>query len=581
MIHMIAFDGISASQGIAIGNALVYRHDTCTVQHQLCQSEEEVQSEVLLYQKASELVSQNLEHLALNTTRAEENDILEAHLLMVSDPEFSKSVVATIKEQRYKAAWAVESVSEVMIMQLQATGDALFKERIADIHDIALSLIAHMGGGTGNVGVVALDKPSIVVADMLLPSEILSMNKAKVLGICLETGGKTSHVAILAHSEGIPCVLGLVNIGESCHNGDEVGLDAISGRVYINPNPEILDHLERKKAKAEAHARILHEEAVLPAITTDNHRLLLKGNVQGMDGVHDSLESGAEGIGLFRSEFLLMQDQDFMDDKSEAEVYRSAIEAFSGKGAVTIRTLDVGGDKVVQGLGIDEANPILGWRAVRFCLERKDIFRSQLRAILRSSVYGKVQIMFPMISGAEELDDVLAFFSLVKDECRKEGIPFDEDMKVGTMIEVPSAAICADILAKKVDFFSVGTNDLIQYTIAVDRGNEKIAYLYQPLHPGVLRLLEMVVSKGHEAGIPVGMCGEMAGEAEFIPLLVGLGFDELSMSPLSLLEARRVIRAVSYADCQTLAAKVLAMDSYRDIASYLKEWNHGKTRDNE
>jgi phosphotransferase system enzyme I (PtsI) len=313
----------------------------------------------------------------------------------------------------------------------------------------------------------------------------------------------------------------------------------------------------------------------LPTVMKDGHTLLLKANIQTDGEVDAAKRYGASGIGLFRSEFLFMGANDSASEEQQFNAYRKVVESMAPK-SVTIRTIDVGGDKIVKGMGIDEKNPILGWRAVRFCLSRKDIFTIQLRALLRSSVYGKLQIMFPMISGVEELDAVLHLFEHVKEECRLEHIPFDPDIKVGTMIEVPSAAMCADILAKKVDFFSIGTNDLIQYTIAVDRGNEKIAYLYQPMHPGVLRSIRMIIEKAHKENIPVSLCGEMAADPLYSVLLAGLGLDEFSMSPQSILQVRKILREVSYEEAKKLAEVVMQMDSYLTITTYIREWMHDR-----
>jgi len=287
------------------------------------------------------------------------------------------------------------------------------------------------------------------------------------------------------------------------------------------------------------------------------------------------MASGASGIGLFRSEFLFMESASLPTEEEQYQAYKTALERIAPK-PVTIRTLDIGGDKIIQDLGIDEKNPILGWRAVRFCLARKDIFTTQMRALLRASVHGKLKIMFPMISGIEELNAVLHLFEHVKEECRAEGILFDEKIEIGTMIEVPSSALCADILAKRVDFFSIGTNDLIQYTIAVDRGNEKIAYLYQPFHPGVLRLIKMVVDMAHREGIPVSLCGEMGSDPLCSVLLAGLGLDELSMGVQSLLQVRKILRSVSSEEARTLAEEVLLMDSYQTINTYIREWMHDR-----
>jgi phosphotransferase system enzyme I (PtsI) len=383
----------------------------------------------------------------------------------------------------------------------------------------------------------------------------------------------------LARALQIPTVVGLGNITSKVAKGDEIIVDGNLGEVSLRPSIASAKKMRDRYARWVEHEQELHELASFEAVTKDGHRVSLKANIETVDEVDSVLDHGANGIGLFRSEFLFLKPGGASEDE-QFEAYRRVLERAKESGPVTIRTIDVGGDKVIPGMeGLGEDNPILGWRAVRFCLSRKDIFRVQLRAMLRASAYGKLKIMFPMISGPEELENVLLVLEQVKEECRKTGIPFDEDIEVGTMIEVPSAALCADLLAPKTDFFSIGTNDLIQYTIAVDRGNDKIAYLYQPFHPGVLRLIRMIVEKGHDAGIPVAMCGEMAGDPLSTVLLLGMGLDELSMSPQSLLEIKNIIRSITLAEAKELVEKVMKMDSFININTYVREWMHDRFGD--
>ena len=351
-------------------------------------------------------------------------------------------------------------------------------------------------------------------------------------------------------------------------------MDGKYGTAVINPQKKVLsEYRQRCDAAARADAELL-KEAGLPAETTDGFRIRLMCNIEGLDGIDGAISSGAEGVGLFRTEFLALQ-KSYLDDEEKMEhVYQEAVMRMSQYGPMTFRTYDIGGDKVIEGMGINEENPILGWRAVRFCMENKDLFRSQLISILKASaISDSVRIMFPMISGAEELKEVLAFLEEVKSECREKGIAFDEDMEIGTMIEVPSAAITADVLADYVDFMSIGTNDLIQYTIAVDRGNEKISYLYQPLHPAVLRLIKHVVDSAKAKGKRISMCGEMAGDADYLPILVGMGFDELSMSAHSILEAKRRIRLLDKGSCTQLVNHVLSLPDAVSIEAALKEFS--------
>ncbi len=565
--------GIPASSGIAAGKVFLYEHETLEVPHEQYADDDRASKEVERFSNAMTMVREELRRLDQASLGGEQKDILQTHLMMLEDPEFDSGVRSYIALNKVNAEWAVEVVSGQFVKTLESTSDPALRERSVDLKDVCLRIMS-MLMGIKRVSLATLSEDVVLVSDGLLPTEVLSMDRGHILGIALNGGGRTSHVAILARSFDIPTVVGLGAVTKKVRAGDEIIVDGNHGEVVVRPEWSTAKSLRDRYDKWIAHEDELREVAALPSETTDGHSVILKANVEMMEELDSVLRNGGEGIGLYRSEFLFMRPGGLASEEEQFCVYRKVVEGMQGKGPVTIRTIDVGGDKVIPGIGIDEENPILGWRAVRFCLSRKDIFRVQLRALLRASAYGELRIMFPMISGIEELEGVLLILDQVKDECRKAHVPFDEDVKVGTMIEVPSAALCADILAKRVDFFSIGTNDLIQYTIAVDRGNEKIAYLYQPFHPGVLRFIQMIIKKGHEAGIPVGMCGEMAGDAMSAVLLTGLGLDEFSMSPQSLLEVRRIIRGVSLPEARALAEHVMRMDSYLKINSYIREWMH-------
>ena len=488
---------------------------------------------------------------------------------MLSDPDYLALIRENITERRYTASWAVEAATEKYTAALAALGDAYFAERIADIKDAESRLLAAI---SGMVAEIAVTEPSIIIADYLMPTELMQMDRKHVLGLLLDGGGPTSHIAILAHSYEIPAIVGLGDISSSADDGSIVAMDAKDGVAVLDPDEKTVRSFRARRGIAIRNEAELRKEAEHPAITADGHRIHLMCNIEGTDGIEGAIAAGAEGIGLFRTEFLALKD--FGSEESRAAVYAEAAKRMGPYGPVTFRTYDLGGDKMADGMDNGEANPILGWRAVRFCMERRDIFRSQLMSILRASALSpSVRLMFPMISGSEELLEVLAFLEDVKDECRKKGIVFDENMKVGTMIEVPSAAITADIIADHVDFMSIGTNDLIQYTIAVDRGNEKIAHLYSPLHPAVLRLLKYVADSAKKKGVTVSICGEMAGQAEYAPLLVGLGFDELSMTAHSVLEVRKRIRSLEWESCADFADRVLSLPDATSIENALKEYN--------
>ncbi|MHC1691832.1 MAG: phosphoenolpyruvate--protein phosphotransferase [Sphaerochaetaceae bacterium] len=566
--------GIAASSGIGIGKAFLFIHEKLIVGHNEIPVSEIVK-EKSRFLHALDTVAGDLQALSGISFADDQLKILETHLLMLQDPEVKSLVYKAITDEHKCAEWAVESVISNMIATLDTSPDPVLRERGADIYDIGWRVIRSMMGKL-RPQLSTIHDEVVLVADTLLPSEALSLDPAKIKGIALGGGGRTSHVAILARALRIPTVVGLGILAGTVDTGDEVIVDGNHGEVSIRPGSATANRMRAQYNLWIAHEKDLQGLASLEAVTTDGHRIQLKANVETVEEVSAVLKTGADGIGLYRSEFLFMK-QGGASEEEQFAAYRSVLEGMGAYGPVTIRTIDVGGDKIIPGLeGFGEENPILGWRAVRFCLSRKDIFRVQLKALLRASAYGKLKIMFPMVSGLEELENVLEVFEQVKKDCLEDSIPFDSKIEVGTMIEVPSAALCADLLAPKMDFFSIGTNDLIQYTIAVDRGNEKIAYLYQPFHPGVLRFIKMIVEKGHQAGIPVGMCGEMAGDPISSVLLLGLGLDEFSMSPQSLLEIKNIIRSVSLSEAKELAKTVMEMDSYIKIDTYIREWMHDR-----
>ncbi|MDD3902076.1 MAG: phosphoenolpyruvate--protein phosphotransferase [Sphaerochaeta sp.] len=570
---MRIFKGIAASGGLAKGKALVHVRSSLVAEKQHIMAGD-VATELEKFHKAIELARKNLEEHQLPEISAEPAEILETHLMMLSDPDYLLQIEQYITTNLVCAQWAVEYVTNHMIELLEKSLDEVLRDRAVDFKDVSLHLLNALSG-KGARRLDSLTEDVILVSDSLMPSELFAMDKTHIKGIALDGGGRASHVAILVRAFNIPSVLALGTASQKVHDGDEIIVDGNYGEVFIRPDLVVSQNLDERFARWQQHEHELHQMADLPTEMTDGHVVLLKSNIQTGSEVESAKSIGASGIGLFRSEFLFMDAHGGSSEEQQFQAYKHVVEAMSPL-PVTIRTIDVGGDKVVSGMGIDEKNPILGWRAVRFCLSRKDIFTIQLRALLRASVYGKLQIMFPMISGVEELSAVLHLFDHVKEECKIEHIPFDPDIKVGTMIEVPSAALCADILAKKVDFFSIGTNDLIQYTIAVDRGNEKIAYLYQPLHPGVLRSIKMIVEKAHKGGIPVSLCGEMASDPLYSVLLAGMGLDELSMGFQSLLQVRKILRDVSFKDAKQLADNVMEMDSYLTITTYIREWMHDR-----
>ncbi|MBT3271683.1 MAG: phosphoenolpyruvate--protein phosphotransferase, partial [Spirochaetales bacterium] len=455
----------------------------------------------------------------------------------------------------------------------ESSTDIYLKERSLDIHDVSKRVLNHLLFKE-RVSLSDLEQEVILVTHNLLPSDALALYKGKVKGIAMDAGGKTSHTAILARAFEIPAVLGLSEITQHARSGDEIIIDGNTGTVIVKPDNSTkkkYENTSRVYHEREIELRTLHE---LPAETRDGKLIQLMANIEVPEETESAIAHGADGIGLYRSEFLFLKPEGLPTEDEQYEAYSRVLSSMNGK-VVTIRTLDLGGDKTLAGMqGIDEANPILGWRAIRFCLSQKEIFLNQLRAILRASVHGNLQIMFPMISGLEELEKTIEMLEQAKDQLRKSGIEFNEQIPVGIMIETPSAAMTSDILARNVSFFSIGTNDLIQYTIAVDRGNERIAYLYKPFHPGVLRLIKVVIDHAHHSGIPVSMCGEMAGDPIATVILLGLGLDVFSMSAVTIPEVKKIIRTVSLWDAEELVGTISDMRSVVEIDKYVNNWMH-------
>ncbi len=566
---MRILNGIAASSGISSGRALVFTHNVLEVSREKIEPEM-VKDELIKFEKAVEKSIEETQSLLDSIDDITRNEILETHIIMLQDPDFISEIKDAIEIHYQNAAWAVESVSASLIATLEASEIDQIRGIAIDMSDISRLIIENLLRSRSRK-LEHINEEVILVADSLMPSEMLSFKKEYIKAIAVDTGGRTSHVAIFARSFGIPTVLGLNSASEKTKNGDEVILDGNEGQIVIRPEWSVKKTFDEIKQNWDNHLSELLTIAKLPVISPDNKTYELKANIETSDEIENSLEKGASGIGLFRSEFLFLQKNGLLSEEIQFDTYKQVLKEM-GDRPVTIRTIDIGGDKAVSNLGIDEENPILGWRAIRFCLERKDIFRIQLRALLRSSIYGKLHIMFPMISGLDELENTLLVLNQVKEELRVSKIPFDEDIKIGTMIEVPSAALISDELAKHVDFFSIGTNDLIQYTIAVDRGNEKIAHLYQPFHPGVLRIIKFIIDSAHNANIPVGMCGEMASNPYATILLAGLGLDEFSMSPSSLLEVRKILRTVKYTEAKKMANEILKLNSSTQIVNYIKNW---------
>ncbi len=567
------FHGISASPGIVISKAFLYNEENFIVPRYSI-TEPQIEAEIERYQNAIQSASEELADLKQKITTEysqEEARFLDSHILMLHDPMFKDQVFEKLANELINVEWIVQSVIQDLVATLNNSGDIYLRERSMDMDDVSKRIINNLMMRQ-RISLADLSEEVIVVTPDLLPSDTLLMNKRMVRGIVTDAGGRTSHTAILARSFGIPAVLGLRRITREVRDGDILIIDGLKGIVYVDPDEETLSRYKKIQQEYLKRESEMFNLSTLPSETRDGKLIQLKANIEiaeELDSVH---AFNASGIGLFRSEFLVMQSGQEKDEELQYKVYKTVLEGMNGL-PVTIRTLDVGGDKLINEIAQkNEKNPLLGWRAIRFCLERVDIFKIQLRAILRASTSGPVRIMFPMISGIEEFEKALVILKDVKSELDDQGIAYADDIPVGCMIEVPSAAMTSDILARKADFFSIGTNDLIQYTIAVDRGNEKINSMYEPFHPAVLRLIRIVVENAHNAGIPVGMCGEMAGDPMAAVILMGLGLDELSMSAFGIPEIKRIIRSTTILEAEEFLGTLMDMKSFRDIDKYVREW---------
>ncbi|MBI9011805.1 MAG: phosphoenolpyruvate--protein phosphotransferase [Clostridiales bacterium] len=562
--------GSAASPGIGLGKVLVIKNEELKIENL---SIDDASVEINKLEEAIEISKQQLELIrdkAFTEFGIDKAEIFEAHLMLLKDPEVKKRTVSKITSDLSNAASAYHQVIEEFILIFESMDNEYMRERAADIKDVSDRVLRNML----NVSIVdlsILSEEVILVADDLTPSQTATMDKSKVIGFLTDIGGRTSHSAIMARSLEIPAVVGLKDITKSVVSGDIVAFDGDTGVVTINPSNETILNYEKQKEEQIQKKKALESIIGQASVTRDGVKVEIAGNIGTPNDIAGLLKNDAEGVGLYRTEFIYMDRETLPTEEEQYESYKKVLEAMNSK-PVVIRTLDIGGDKEVSYLKFEhEMNPFLGYRAIRLCLDRTDIFKTQLRALLRASVYGNLKIMFPMISSLEELLDAKEMLEVCKEELTKEGIEYSNTFEVGMMIEVPSAAIISDILAKHVDFFSIGTNDLIQYTCAVDRMNQQISNLYNPFNPGVLRLIKMVIDNGHKEGLWVGMCGETAGDPRIIPILIGFGLDEFSMSPISILKARKLIRSLDASEMKLIADKVIQMGRADDIEAYVTE----------
>ena len=562
--------GIAASAGIAV--AKVYKLEIPNmdiVKKEGCNSEEEkAKFNAALDKTKADITAIKDRATAAGKLSAEEIAVFDAHLMMADDPDFAGQITAMIDNDGVNAEYAAETVANMTVQMFESMDNDYFRERAADVKDVTFRLKANILGVTiPDLG--AVDEDSIIVAHDLTPSDTAQLNEfAK--GFVTAIGGRTSHSAIMARSLEIPAVVGCSGILEAANNGDVIALDAVNGDVIVNPDDAV-----KEEYAAKLNAFLEEKEALkalkdAKSVSTDGHEVELAGNIGTPDDVEGVINNGGEGVGLYRTEFLYMNSQEFPTEEEQYVAYKAVLEGMNGK-KVVVRTLDIGGDKTLPYFTFpEEMNPFLGYRAIRLCLDRTDIFRTQLRALCRASVHGKLCIMFPMIATVNEFKAAKAIFEEEKAKLIEEGVAVSEDIQVGMMVEIPAAAVLADEFAKYADFFSIGTNDLIQYSMAADRMSEHVSYLYQPYNPSILRLVKMTIDGAHKEGKWAGMCGEMAGEPDAAAILLGLGLDEFSMSATSILKARKVINSLSKKEMEEVAAKCLTLDTAEEVHEYVK-----------
>ncbi|WP_332634237.1 phosphoenolpyruvate--protein phosphotransferase [Halalkalibacter flavus] len=562
-------NGIGASAGIAIAKAYCLEEPEFKIEKKLI---EDAESELKRFEGAVNQSKTELQKIKEHANRelgTDKADIFEAHLLVLSDPELLNSVKEKIENEGLNAEVAMKEVADMFVSMFESMENEYMKERAADIRDVTKRVIAHLlCVQVPNLSLVS--EEVVIVAEDLTPSDTAQLNRKYVKGFTTNIGGRTSHSAIMARSMEIPAVVGAKVVTTEIENGALVIVDGIDGTVIANPSSEVLKKYEEKKTLFEVQkaewAKLKNERTV----SADGYHVELAANIGTPEDVKAVLGNGGEGVGLYRTEFLYMGRDQLPTEEEQFEAYRTVLESMEGK-PVVVRTLDIGGDKELPYLDLPkEMNPFLGFRALRLCLEMPDLFRTQLRALLRASVYGNLKIMFPMVATLDEFREAKNILLEVKEQIKGTGSAVSDDIEIGIMVEIPSTAVAADLFAKEVDFFSIGTNDLIQYTMAADRMNERVSYLYQPYNPAILRLVKMVIDAAHKEGKWVGMCGEMAGDEVAIPILLGLGLDEFSMSATTILQARSQISKLSRVEMSNVLEQILNMKSAQEVEELIK-----------
>jgi phosphoenolpyruvate-protein phosphotransferase (PTS system enzyme I) len=566
------FTGVPASGGIAIGPAYLYHPQGFSAPRRNLKPDE-VKGEISRYQEAlSKTRAQisDMERKMKEKLGEEHAAIFEAHQVVLDDPLFMEEIPQSIENRRLNPEALLQEALEKFRIAMESLEDKYFRERGGDIQDVGLRVLRNLTGGEKDQ-LRKLDREVILIADDLAPSDTVTLSTVTVKAFCTNVGGRTSHVAIVARSLGLPAVVAMQNLTSEVKEGETIIVDGNKGLVVVDPLPPTLKQYQRVKESYEAFQKSLEELRALPAITPDNHRITLAANIEIPQELEELAQHGAEGIGLFRTEFLFMNREEIPSEDEQFGAYKE-LATKTGANPAIIRTLDLGGDKFLSHLNPShESNPFLGLRAIRLCLKRPEIFKPQLKAILRAAAHGPIKIMFPMISTVAEVRESKIILNQCIQQLKKEGMVFRSGIEVGAMIEIPSAAIIADLLIDEVDFLSIGTNDLIQYTLAVDRVNEAVAYLYDPLNPAILRLIQLTVEACHRADKWVGMCGEMAGDPQFVPLLLGMGLDELSVSVSVIPEIKKVIRHMPYGTAKEIARAALKLKTSDEVFKLIRD----------
>ena len=563
--------GIPASPGIVFGKALVLKEEKIVLDTQKI-SEDQIEAEVARFYAGREAAVEQLNSIhqrALKSLGEEKAAIFEGHLMILEDEELEEEIIDYLRSNKVNASVAASKIIDQQVEMLSEIDDEYLKERAGDIRDIGNRLIKNILG-MHIVDLGDITEESILVAYDLTPSETAQLNLEKVLGFITDIGGRTSHTSIMARSLELPAIVGTNDVTARVNTGDYLILDAVNNRVYVNPTQAEIDELKTLEAKLAEEKAELAKLKDLPAVTLDGHKVDVVANIGTIRDCEGAHRNGAEGVGLYRTEFLFMDRDQLPSEEEQFIAYKEVVEAMEGR-LVVLRTMDIGGDKELPYLNLPkEMNPFLGWRAVRIALDRREILHAQLRAVLRASAFGKLAVMFPMIISVEEIRELKSVLETLKAELRAEGKAFDENIQVGVMVETPSAAVNAKFLAKEVDFFSIGTNDLTQYTLAVDRGNELISHLYNPMSPSVLGLIKQVIDASHAEGKWTGMCGELAGDERATLLLLGMGLDEFSMSAISVPHIKKLVRHVSYQEAKALADEALQKPTAAEIEQLIQ-----------